>query len=124
MPEVAAESPGWKFNRIKKSPKKNCFKSYTADGASIQKGPKIAHQMTPKVEWSEGSVREKNGIGDEWPVCCNFSIVTRQIDQLFNQNPTICCNFASFPPGEREKVGHAGSEEGRKENCSKWWDFD
>ena len=72
----------------------------------------------------EGSVREKIGIGDEWPVCCNFSIVTRWIDQLFNQNPTVCCNFPSFPPGEGEKVGHAGSKEGRKENCSKRWDFD
>ena len=72
----------------------------------------------------EGSVREKNGIGDGFTVCCNFSIVTRWMDQLFNQSPTVCCNFPSFPPGEREKVGHAGSEEGRKENCSKRWDFD
>ena len=49
------------------------------------------------------AVRGKNGISEGW---------------------TICCNFPSFPPGEREKVGHAGSEEGRKENCSKQWDFD
>ena len=70
------------------------------------------------------AVREKNGIGDDFSICCNFSIVTHWIDQLFNQNPTVCCNFPSFPPGEREKVGHAGSKEGRKENCSKQWDFD
>ena len=72
----------------------------------------------------KGSVRGKNGIGDGFSVCCNFSIMSRWIDQLFNQNPTVCCNFPSFPPGEMEKVGHAGSEEGRKENCSKQWDFD
>ena len=36
--------------------------------------------------------------------------VTHWIDQLFNQNPTICSNFPSFPLGEREKVGHAGSD--------------
>ena len=71
-----------------------------------------------------GTVRGKNGIGEGWTICCNFSIVLRWIDQLFNQNPTVCCNCPSFPPGEREKVGHAGSEEGRKENCSKRWDFD
>ena len=66
------------------------------------------------------AVREKNGIGDGFSICCNFSIYI----ELFNINPTICCNCPSFPPGEREKVGHAGSEEGRKENCSKRWDFD
>ena len=70
------------------------------------------------------AARGKNGIGDGFSICCNFSIMSRWIDQLFNQNPTNCCNFPSFPPGEREKVGHAGSEEGRKENCSKRWDSD
>ena len=69
----------------------------------------------------EGSVREKNGIGDGFFVCCNFSIVTRWIDQLFNQNPT---NFPSFPLRYQHDLLSPSHKEGRKENCSKRWDFD
>ena len=72
----------------------------------------------------EGSVREKNGIGDGFSVCYNVSIVTRWIDQLFNLNPTVCCNFPSFPPRYQHDLISPSHQEGRKENCSKRWDLD
>ena len=50
--------------------------------------------------------------------------MTRWIDQLFNQNPTVCCNFPSFPLRYQHDLLSPSHQEGRKENCSKRWDFD
>ena len=66
----------------------------------------------------------KNGIGDGFSVCCNFSIATHWIDQLFNQNPAVCCNFPSFPLRYQHDLLSPSHQEGRKDNCGKRWAFD
>ena len=103
-----------------------CLSFWVRYNALHSKGRWIIHfKPLPYVAfWHDWWLKKYNYECDSSFNAARNSVKWSMAPLLFNQNPSICCNFPSFPPGEREKVGHAGSEEGRKENCSKWWDFD
>ena len=73
---------------------------------------------------SRGVNQGKNGDGEGCPTFCNFSIMQLWIDQLFNQNYSMYCNFPFFSPCYQHDLLFPSGQEGRKENYSTCCNFD